>query len=162
MIAVLMIASACLLPPVEAPISDHFREPACPYCAGNRGLEYLVTPGTAVTAAAPGTVEFSGEVAGVRYVVVRHLDGRRATYGKLQVTTLRVGDRVIAGQRIGTTSAALYFGLREGERYVDPEPLLAVLRRRARLVPVDGTPPRPVGPPVTRCPAGESTTASTR
>lgn len=145
------VAAGCLWPPVDASIRDHFREPPCPYCAGNRGLEYTVAPGAAVRALATGIVTFSGEVAGVRYVVVGHADGRRATYGRLSGTHLVAGDAVIGGGVVGTASGELYVGLREGEVYIDPEPLIGKARPRPRLIPVDGTPPRPAPPPRLEC-----------
>lgn len=151
----------CLRPPVDAPVVDPFRAPACPYCAGNRGIEYAPSPGSAVVAAAAGTISFAGVVAGIRYVVVDH-DGRwRTTYGKLATIAVRVGVRVAAGDVVGTTTEALYFGLRDGDAYVDPAPSLASLVVQPQLVPLDGVhrrPPRParlvcpqsVSPPVIR------------
>ena len=50
------------------------------------GSRYAVAAGTPVRAAAAGTVTFSGVVADVRYVVVRHADGLLATYGGLSST----------------------------------------------------------------------------
>ena len=144
-------AAECLWPPVDAPIVDHFRAPECPYCAGNRGLEYATVPGTAVRAVATGTVTFAGDVAGTRYLVIQHADGRRATYGRLDTISATNGAVVAAGSMVATTAATLYVGLRQGETYVDPEPLLGRLRRPARLVPMDGTPARPPAAPSLMC-----------
>ncbi len=145
--------SRCLLPPVEAPVLDPFRQPPCEWCPGNRGLQYGGGAGTAVRAAAAGTVSFSGVVAGTRYVVIDHaVGGLRATYGELASTTLRVGDVVAAGSTVGLTGGGgLYFGLRRGDTYVDPMPLLGRLVERPRLVPTDGTARRPAPPPTVRC-----------
>ena len=134
----------CYLPPVTARIVVPFEAPACPYCPGQRGLEYELVPGSTVRAAASGLVTFAGVVVGVRYVVVRHDDGTSATYGMLDVSALRAGDAVAAGQIVGTSTRRLYFGLKDsaGEP-IDPTALLAIPSRRPRLVPVDGTPPRP-------------------
>ena len=93
-------AAGCLRPPVAAPIADHFRDPPCPWCAGNRGLQYAVAAGTPVRAAAAGTVTFAGLVAGVRYVVLAHADGLRATYGGL-ASSPRSGRRPGAGRGRG-------------------------------------------------------------
>jgi murein DD-endopeptidase MepM/ murein hydrolase activator NlpD len=145
-------SAACLRPPVDAPISRPFDAPACPWCAGHRGLTYEVPEGTAVRAAAAGAVTFSGLVVDVRYVVVRHGDGMLATYGGLESTTLSSGDRVAAGATIGRSGPELYFGLRSGpDAYVDPEPLIGELVVRPYLVPTDGSPPRPPPEPVVRC-----------
>ena len=56
---------------------------------------------TVVRAVAAGEVTFSGTVAGERYVVVRHADGRRATYGNLASSSLGTGDVVAAGSVVG-------------------------------------------------------------
>jgi murein DD-endopeptidase MepM/ murein hydrolase activator NlpD len=151
--ALLASVTGCYQPPVVAPIVDHFRSPACTYCAGNRGLEYQPVRGSPVVAAAPGVVTFSGVVAGVRYVVVDQTDGRVATYGRLAMAGVSVGTRVTRGDTIGSTSERFYFGLRVGTKYVDPEPYLGVLRYRPRLVPVDGSVPRRAPPPIMACAA---------
>ena len=139
----------------SAPIVDPFREPAC-RGARQPGSELQHAAGSAVRAAAAGTVTFSGVVAGTRYVVVAHGDGLRATYGGLAASTLVAGDAVAAGAVIGRSGDELHFGLRDGERYVDPEPLLGGVVHRARLVPTDGAPARPAPPPRLRCPGGRA------
>lgn len=144
-------AASCLLPPVAAPVTDPYREPPCPWCPGNRGLHYELAEETIVRAAASGTVSFSGTVAGVRYVVVAHSDGLRATYGRLAATTLHSGDRIAAGAVVGRSTTSLHFGLRRGDAYVDPEPLIGRLVERLRLLPTDGTPPRSAPPPRVVC-----------
>jgi murein DD-endopeptidase MepM/ murein hydrolase activator NlpD len=144
--------AGCLLPPVDAPIARPFDAPPCPWCAGHRGVTYDVVDGTAVRAAAAGTVTFSGMVVDVRYVVVRHGDGLLATYGGLVSSSLTGGDRVAAGSIVGRSGGALYFGLRTGpDAYVDPQPLLGVLVVPPYLVPTDGTSQRPPPEPVLRC-----------
>lgn len=145
-------AAPCWTPPVVGRVVDPFREPSCPYCAGNRGLEYEVGAGVVVRAVAAGVVSWSGSIAGVRHVVVRHGDDRRATYGKLVSTQLRAGDRVVAGMRVGTASGVFYFGLREQNRYIDPMPFLSRLVGRPRLVPTDASRPRPAPAPRLSCP----------
>ena len=144
--------ASCLLPPVAAPVADPYREPACTWCPGNRGLTYATQPGDVVRAASAGAVTFSGTVAGTRYVVVDHGDGLRATYGGLAGTTLGTGDMVAAGEAVGRTTGDLHFGLRRGDDYIDPAPLLGRLVERPRLIPTDGTPPRPAPAPRLRCP----------
>ena len=152
--AILFVASlapSCYTPPINAVVVDPFRAPDCVYCAGNRGLEYEPAAGTVVRAAAAGTVEFSGTVVRVRYVVVRQSDGLRASYGYLATIDLRVGERVVAGQRVGTTPTRFFFGLRNGDVYLDPQPHLGVLVGRPRLVPIDGSPPRAAPAPQLQC-----------
>lgn len=145
------LAATCWMPPVDAPVTDPFRAPACTWCPGNRGIEYGPEPGRSVTAVAGGVVSFAGTVVATRYVVVLHDDGLRATYGRLAAVAVRAGDQVHPGTRLGTTSTELYFGLRRGDEAVDPTPFLGTLRRRPRLVPVDGTPRRPGPPPRLVC-----------
>ncbi len=152
-VAALALAPSCLLPPVDAPVADPFRPPPCVWCPGNRGLQYDVPAGTPVRAAAAGVVTFSGVVAGTRYLVLEHADGLLATYGQLASTPWRAGDHVASGATVGESAGGLHFGLRRGDEYVDPGPLLGRLVRRARLVPTDGTPPRPAPEPRLRCPA---------
>ena len=145
-------ASSCWPPPVTAPVTDPFREPECRWCPGNRGIEYGTDDGVTIRAIASGTVSFAGSVAGTRYVVVTLADGRRLTYGNLRDLTVRDGDVVVRGARLGTTAGRLHLGLRDGERYVDPAPLLGVVRGIVRLVPTDGSAAPPAPPPRLVCP----------
>lgn len=154
-VALALLAPTCYRPPVAAAIVEPFRAPACTFCPGNRGLEYRPQTGTSVVAAADGAVRFNGVVAGVRYVVVEQRDGRTATYGRLAAAQVNVGAALQAGDLVGTTTERFYFGLREGDRYVDPAPFLGSPRYRRRLVPVDGSGPRPPPPPTMRCAAAQ-------
>ncbi len=148
--------SSCWPPPVRGRVVDPFRPPACPWCPGNRGIEYAVATDVPVTAVAAGTVTFAGTVAGVRYVVVAVGDGRRVTYGRLADITVAVDADVRAGQLVGRASGDFFFGLRDGDHYVDPAPHLGELVARPRLVPVDGTPRRPAPPGTLRCGPGRA------
>ena len=140
------LAAACWRPPVSAPVSDPFREPACRWCPGNRGIEYATHTGDAITAVTSGEVTFSGTVAGRRYIVIRHPDGRRATYGNLSDRLHAQGDVIATGAVVGHAAGAFHFGLREGERYVDPAPSIGRLAGVVRLVPADGSAAAPAGP----------------
>lgn len=151
MVSSVAAAAPCWRPPAPGIIVDPFREPPCPYCRGNRGIEYRVQRSTPVLAVAAGEVTWSGTIAGVRWVVVRHANGWQTTYGRLVSSALRRGDRVVARSRLGVASGQLYFGLRINDRYVDPEPFLGRAIGRPRLVPVDGTPPRRPPVPQWRC-----------
>jgi murein DD-endopeptidase MepM/ murein hydrolase activator NlpD len=148
-----MLVPTCYLPPIASPVVDPFRAPACTFCPGNRGLEYTPAAGTPVIAAAAGVVTFSGLVAGVRYVVVAQSDGRTATYGRLAVARVVVGAMVHPSEVVGTTTDRFFFGLREGDRYIDPAPFLGRLHYRPRLIPVDGSASRPAPPPTMHCAA---------
>lgn len=153
-----LVSPPCLVPPVEAPIVERFRPPACEFCAGHRGIDFAATAGAVVRAAAAGTVTFAGPVAGVTWVVVTHPGDVRTSYGDLGRVEVPVGAEVVAGQVIGVASGPVHLGLRRAAGYLDPEPWLGRWRTRARLVPLDGTPPRPaVGRLV--CAAGGGTGA---
>ena len=143
----------CLPPPVTTPITSPFRPPGCPYCAGHRGVTYEPPPGAVVRAVIGGTVLFAGQVAGVRWVVVADSEGRRWSYGHLGATLVRAGQRVVAQQAVGLSGRVLHLGLRVGEDYAGPAPLLGAWRGRPRLVPVDGSAPRPPPPPTLACAA---------
>jgi murein DD-endopeptidase MepM/ murein hydrolase activator NlpD len=153
LIAMMLLAPGCYQSPVDSPVVDPFRSPACSFCPGNRGLEYQPPAGSQVVAAAGGVVKFTGVVAGVRYVVIVQSDGRSATYGRLASARVVVGATVAMGDVVGASTDHFYFGLREGDRYVDPAPYIGVARYRPRLVPVDGSPSRPAPRPTMVCAA---------
>ena len=145
------MASPCWRTPVTGSVMDPFRPPSCPYCAGHRGIEYRVAPATPVRAVAAGVVTYSGMIAGVMYVVVRHANGWKTTYGKLTSSSLQRGDRVVARSQIGRAAGRVYFGLRISDEYRDPALYLGRAVGQARLVPVDGSPRRSSPPTIWRC-----------
>ncbi|MFP5489044.1 MAG: hypothetical protein ACLGHQ_12150, partial [Acidimicrobiia bacterium] len=59
-----VVAATCWYPPVEANVRDPFRDPGCPWCPGNRGIEFATRPGQPGTAVAAGRGSFVGTVAG--------------------------------------------------------------------------------------------------
>lgn len=105
-------------------VIDKFRAPSCERCAGNRGVEFSLESGSAIFSATDGIVSFSGEVGRVKYLVITTRNNRRITYGRILTSSVRTGDVVVVGQQIATSSALLYFGIREihGDAviYVDP------------------------------------------
>src|SRR5262245_47772080 len=122
-------------PPVDAPVDDPFRPPASPYGPGHRGVEYDTAPGTPVAAAAPGTVVFAGDVAGVVWVTLRHPDGARATYRPLATIAVVTGQAGTGGDVVGTTAGRLLFTVRVADNYVDPALLLSDADEDVHLVP---------------------------
>src|SRR3954464_5955 len=96
-------ASVEYSPPVDAPVSDPFRPPATPYGPGNRGVDYATKPGLPVVAAAGGVVTFARQVGGTLHVVVLHDDAIRTSYSLLASIAVASGQRVVAGQVVGTT-----------------------------------------------------------
>jgi len=121
-------------PPVAAPIIDPFRPPETFAGAGNRGLEYGVTAGTPIMAAADGTVVFSGQVGGRQFITIAHADGVETTYSFLSERRVIVGDRVVRGQVIALSGATFHFGAKVGDGYLDPETLFAASRADATAV----------------------------
>ena len=123
-------------PPVDAPVTDPFRAPEDPYGPGNRGIEYDTEPGDVVRAAASGTVEFAGAVAGTLHVTVDHGGGLRSSYSYLQRISVRVGIKVARGAVIGIAGNRLHFGVRLDGGYTDPASFIGVRRVTVRLVPI--------------------------
>jgi Peptidase family M23 len=144
---------AAWLPPVDGSVVRPFQAPAFAYGPGHRGIDLGAPPGTSVRAAGDGVVSFAGSVAGSLHVVVAHDGDLRTTYAFLAGTNVRTGERVVRGQVVGVVGGsgpehepgALHFGLRLGDRYVDPQLLFAAcdLTQLVRLVPVDEVPAEP-------------------
>jgi murein DD-endopeptidase MepM/ murein hydrolase activator NlpD len=141
-----VVAAPCLIRSPVANFStdllvDYFRAPKCEQCSGNRGIELQLQRGEAIFAVADGVVSFRGEVNRTKYLVILTPDNRRITYGKILASSVRVGDRVFAGQQIAESGVNLYFGIREVVdgvvRYLDPMMYLATNRnseKRAVLI----------------------------
>lgn len=131
-----IVAALCaLLLPSHFAVVDSYRPPACTWCAGNRGIEYVTPVGVPIVAAESGEVTFVGRVAGVMYVVVRTPNNVLVTHGKLGATHVRPGDRVVAGFRIGTSNGNLYIGVRKDGVYLDPNGCGVVGKSSQSLVP---------------------------
>ncbi len=146
-------AGPCWPVPVAGTVADPYREPACVWCPGNRGIEYDVEPGGVARAVAAGIVAFSGEIAGERYVVIELPTGWKLTYGRIVSTALAAGDAVVRGSVVARTSGRFFFGLRIDDEYADPAPYLGVEAGRRRLLPTDGRPARPSPAATLRCAA---------
>ena len=133
--------------PVAGAVTRPFREPPGPYGAGHRGVDFVAASGTEVRASGDGTVSFAGDVAGSLHVVVTHDGGLRTSYSFLSSVAVRAGQRVTRGQVLGQAGGSgdehgpgvVHFGLRIGERYVDPMVLFRPrdLTALVRLVPAD-------------------------
>ncbi len=104
-----------------------FDPPAENWNAGHRGVDLRGTPGQRVRAAKSGWISYAGRLAGRGVVVVTHGD-TRTTYQPV-ASTVRVGDRVTAGQKLGVLHpfgshcwprTCLHWGLIRGETYLDP------------------------------------------
>lgn len=112
-----------------------FRAPAQRWSAGHRGLDLSLAAGTPVLAPAPGTVTFAGTVVDRGVVSVLHPDGLRTSLEPVDPEVV-VGQQVEAGAALGTLQAGaahcpprdcLHWGLRDGDRYVDPLSVLSAV-----------------------------------
>jgi Peptidase family M23/Putative serine esterase (DUF676) len=140
-------------PPVDGPVARFFQAPAFAYGPGHRGVDFAAPPGTPVRTSGDGVVAFAGPVAGSLHVVVAHDGNLRTTYAFLADISVRAGDPVARGQVVGAAGSSgpeheaggLHFGVRLGDRYLDPQRLFDVcdLTQLVRLIPADEVPAEP-------------------
>lgn len=97
------------------------------------GIDIVAKRGSAARAATAGTVLFAGKEPKRfgQLVVIDHGQGWTSAYGFLDKVTVKEGDKVKAGERVGrigdsgmATRDELHFELRRNNRPVDPAPLL--------------------------------------
>ena len=82
---------------------------------------------------ATGAVSFAGQVGGTLHVTISHAGNLRTSYSFLSSVAVRVGQSVARGDVVGATGGSgpdhdghvLHFGLRVGDRYVDPMALFS-------------------------------------
>jgi Peptidase family M23/Putative serine esterase (DUF676) len=158
------------LAPVDGEVTRPFQAPAFAYGPGHRGIDLAAPPGTPVRAAGDGEVAFAGSVAGSLHVVVAHEGDLRTTYAFLAGIAARAGERVARGQVVGLAGGAgpehepggLHFGVRRGDRYLDPLRLFDAcdLTQLVRLVPADEIPAEPWD--ARRVPTGPLSSGSSR
>lgn len=118
-----------------------FAPPVQRWLPGHRGVDLAAAPGTVIVAAGAGVVTYAGMLAGRGIVTVTH-GTLRTTYEPVRANVL-IGDRVTAGQQIGTldsgpshcpSGSCLHWGLLRGDTYLNPMSLLR--RGPSRLLPV--------------------------
>ncbi len=151
--------------PVDGAVLRAFEPPASLYAAGHRGVDLAAAPGTPVRAANDGVVSFAGTVAGTLHVTITHAGNLRTSYSFLSAVSVRTGQVVVRGDIVGDTGGAgaepgdphhgaamLHFGLRVGDRYVDPMVLFRPtdLTRLVRLVPAQDPGESPWSPAAER------------
>jgi murein DD-endopeptidase MepM/ murein hydrolase activator NlpD len=99
----------------------------------HNGIDLAATAGAPVKAAAAGKVVFAGEEPKLygTLVVLEHGNGWHSAYGHLSSVSVKVGDRVAAGDvvgKAGQTGAAhqpaLHFEIRKNNMPVDPSKLV--------------------------------------
>lgn len=99
----------------------------------HEGVDLAVPVGTAVRAAGPGIVLSAGRDGGYgNLITVLHVDGTVTAYAHLAKILVSVGQKVIAGQRVGlsgntgqSTGPHLHFEVRRGGTQVNPLAWLA-------------------------------------
>ncbi|MDC2954094.1 transglycosylase family protein [Streptomyces gilvifuscus] len=126
-----------LVAPVNGPIGTGYHVLGSSWSKGyHTGVDFPVPTGTSVKAVAAGHVVSAGWGGSYGYqVVIRHSDGRYTQYGHLSAISVRAGQSVSPGQRIGrsgstgnATGPHLHFEVRTGPGFgsdIDP---LAYLR----------------------------------
>lgn len=102
---------------------------------GHEGVDFRVKPGDMIRASATGTVIFAGnepERFG-RLVVIDHGNGWHTAYGHFSRITVKKGETVRAGERIGiagksgvATEPELHFEIRRNGQPIDPAPRLGL------------------------------------
>lgn len=125
-------ASHTLVAPVRGPLGTGYHVAGSHWSKGyHTGVDFEVPTGTSVHAAGAGRVVDAGWGGAYGYqVVIRHADGRYTQYGHLSAISVRAGQTVTAGQRIGRSGATgnvtgphLHFEVRTGPGFgtnIDP------------------------------------------
>ncbi len=120
--------------PGAPPVVHTFDPPELRWLRGHRGVDLGGWVGSPVTAVDDGEVSYSGTIAGVGIVTVRHTGGLRSTYQPVE-DRVEEGTRVGRGELLGTLDSGslshcllrtcLHLGaIRDKDTYVDPLLLL--------------------------------------
>ncbi|MGW1876432.1 transglycosylase family protein [Streptomyces sp. NPDC001975] len=121
-----------LVAPVDAPIGTPYHASGSHWSKGyHTGVDFLAPTGSSVKAVEAGQVVTAGWGGSYGYqVVIRHADGRYTQYGHLSAISVRAGQSVSTGQRIGrsgstgnVTGPHLHFEVRTGPGFgtdIDP------------------------------------------
>ncbi|MFF0014270.1 transglycosylase family protein [Streptomyces sp. NPDC005374] len=121
-----------LVAPVNASLGTPYRKAGAVWSKGyHTGVDFAVPTGTTVKAVAAGKVVSSGWAGSFGYqVVIRHADGRYTQYAHLSAISVKSGQTVGGGQRIGRSGSTgnssgphLHFEVRTGPGFgtdIDP------------------------------------------
>ncbi|WP_411147591.1 transglycosylase family protein [Streptomyces sp. A30] len=121
-----------LVSPVNATLGTPYRKTGSSWSKGyHTGVDFAVPTGTSVKAVAAGKVVTSGWGGSFGYqVVIRHSDGRYTQYAHLSAISVKAGQTVGGGQRLGrsgstgnSTGPHLHFEVRTGPGFgtdIDP------------------------------------------
>ncbi|ACY14412.1 M23 family metallopeptidase [Haliangium ochraceum] len=107
----------------------------------HKGVDYRADRGTPVYAAGPGVVRSARRMRGYgRVVYIDHGDGVETRYAHLQRITVREGDTVRPGERVGTVGSSgratgphLHFELRIDKQAYNPAQVIGPLMPRELL-----------------------------
>ncbi|WP_406121834.1 transglycosylase family protein [Streptomyces canus] len=125
-------ADTGLVAPVNASLGTPYRKAGSAWSKGyHTGVDFAVSTGTSVKAVAAGKVVTSGWGGSFGYqVVIRHADGRYTQYAHLSAISVKSGQSVGGGQRIGRSGSTgnssgphLHFEVRTGPGFgsdIDP------------------------------------------
>ncbi|GHC98746.1 hypothetical protein GCM10010313_08100 [Streptomyces violarus] len=121
-----------LVAPVSSALGTPYRKAGSSWSKGyHTGVDFPVPTGTSIRSVAAGSVVSAGWGGSFGYqVVVRHGDGRYSQYAHLSAISVRDGQTVTAGQRLGRSGSTgnssgphLHFEVRTGPGFgtdVDP------------------------------------------
>ncbi|MFE7273782.1 transglycosylase family protein [Streptomyces sp. NPDC057623] len=125
-------SSRSLVAPVSAASGTPYRKAGSSWSKGyHTGVDFAVPTGTSVKSVGAGRVVSAGWSGSFGYeVVIRHADGRYSQYAHLSAISVKDGQSVGAGQRIGrsgstgnSTGPHLHFEVRTGPAFgsdIDP------------------------------------------
>lgn len=117
--------------PASGPVRRGFSAPGAK--SGHPAIDIAGAAGSPVRAAAKGRIAFAGDEPKKfgNLVVIDHGSGWFTAYAKLQKVTVKKGERVKAGERIGllgntgeTDKTELHFEVRQNNVPVDPETMM--------------------------------------
>ena len=115
-----------------APVTGSIVKPysTAPGPGRNEGIDFAAAAGATVRAADDGEVALISRATGDlgTIVLIRHSGGLLTVYGRVGTVSVKKGDRVKRGQKIGVVAngspPTLHFEVRRGTESVDPTPFL--------------------------------------